>query len=212
MIASPRFARRRSLCAMGLFAPLLPHGPIGSAAAHDGHAAPKALPPATGVKLRLKDTPLIDQDGRPLRLRTDVLGDRIAVVNFVYTSCTTVCPVASATMAHLQQELGPLAGPRVRLLTISIDPQRDSPARLKEQATRHRAGAGWLWLTGRKADVDDVLRSFGAYTSNPDDHPPLTLIGDDVTGRWTRLYGFPGVMELQAHLQQALARQPTRGG
>ncbi|HEX9184892.1 MAG TPA: SCO family protein [Burkholderiales bacterium] len=171
--------------------------------AHDGHGA-AAVKPAAGVRLRLADTPLVDQDGREVRLRSELLGKRVAVVNFVYTTCTTVCPVASATLAQLQRRLGDRAGERVLLVSITVDPLRDTPARLREYAARHEAGPGWRWLTGRKADVDAALKAFGAYTPNPEDHPNMTLVGDAESGQWTRLYGFTGVDELLAQVERAL--------
>lgn len=183
-------------------------------AAHDkgtqGGHDPAAAPPAAGLRLRLADTPLQDQDGRELRLKSDVLGGRVAVVNFVYTTCTTVCPVSSATLAQLQERLGARLGERVLLVSITVDPLRDTPARLKEYSARHGAGPGWRWLTGRKGDVDAALKAFGAYTPNPEDHPSMTLVGDADGGQWTRLYGFAGVDELLAQVERALAVQVAR--
>jgi protein SCO1/2 len=176
---------------------------------HGGHDA-AAAKPAAGLRLRLADTPLQDQDGREVRLKSDVLGKRVAVVNFVYTTCTTVCPVASATLAQVQERLGGRMGEHVLLVSITVDPLRDTPARLKEYAARHEAGPGWRWLTGRKADVDAALKAFGAYTPNPEDHPNMTLVGDADGGQWTRLYGFAGADELIAQVERALAVQVAR--
>jgi protein SCO1/2 len=183
------------------------------AAAHDAHAhhgtqaaasAPRA--PERGIELQLADTPLKDQDGREWRLKSDLLGKRVTVVNFVYTTCTTVCPVSSATIAQLQSRLGASLGDRVQLVSITVDPQRDTPARLKEYATKHGAGPSWRWLTGRKADVDAALKAFGAYTVNFEDHPAMIIVGDAEGRRWTRLYGFPSVDELVAQVDAALGR------
>lgn len=191
------------LCAIALGA-----GAPAPAAAHDhgAHEARKAATaPAGGVALRLEDTPLRDQDGREVRLKSGVLGKRVAVVNFIYTTCTTVCPVSTYTMTLLQQRLGARVGAEVLLVTITIDPLRDTPARLKEYAARHEAGSGWRWLTGRKAAVDTVLKAFGAYTTSPEDHPPLIMVGDAGGNTWTRFYGFPSVEEVQAQVERVLS-------
>lgn len=192
--------------ALGAGLPASAHEP----AHHQHHAAPKPAPRSGAVELKLPDTRLRDQDSRDVRLKSDVLAGRVSVVNFVYTTCTTVCPVLSATMAQLQQRLGDRAGKQVRLVSITVDPQRDTPSRLKEYSAQHEAGSGWTWLTGRKSDVDAVLKAFGTFTPNPEDHPSVTMIGDAEGRRWTRLYGFPSVDEVLAQVEQALAVKVAR--
>ena len=174
-------------------------------AAHEANAARAASARPVGVQLRLPDARLVDQDGREVRLASDVLGQRVAVVSFVYTTCTTVCPVLSATMSQLQRRLEGRLGEKVLLVSITVDPQRDTPARLKEYSGLHGAGEHWRWLTGRKSDVDAVLKAFGTFTPNPEDHPSVTMIGDAEGRRWTRLYGFPSVEEVLAQVEHALA-------
>lgn len=172
---------------------------------HGKHVGSAAARPATGVEISLPDTLLRDHDGRAVRLTSDVLGGRVAVVNFVYTTCTTVCPVLSATLSQLQQRLGKRLGEKVLLVSITVDPQRDTPTRLKEYSGLHGAGEHWRWLTGRKGDIDAVLKAFGTFTPNPEDHPAVTMIGDAEGRRWTRLYGFPSVEEVLSQVEHALA-------
>lgn len=91
------------------------------------------------------DVPLLDQDGRELRLKDDLVGDRIVVMGFVYTSCTTVCPVISAILQKLQKQLGERAGGDVQLISLSIDPLRDTPSAFTSTpgaSTPVPAGAG----------------------------------------------------------------------
>jgi len=143
-----------------------------------------------------------------VRLSQDVIGGRIAVVNFIYTSCTTVCPVSSATFQQLQQKLGPRLGKDVVLVSITVDPLRDTPQRLREYAGRYEAREGWVWLTGAKPDVDGVLKGLGAFSARFEDHPATVLIGDASGGPWTRIYGFPSVDELLTRIETAhLARK-----
>lgn len=169
---------------------------------HDHRHAADARPSAAQV--HVPDAMLVDATGRERRLRSDVMGDRIVVVNFVFTTCTTVCPVSSAILAQIQERLGAQLGKDVQLVSISVDPQRDTPARLKAYASKIGAGAGWTWLTGRKEVVDGVLKAFGAYTPRPEDHPAMMLIGSARTGRWTRLYGFPSPTDVLAEVMQHL--------
>lgn len=167
--------------------------------AHDHARAEGAAPGAARVVL--PDVPLVDASGNRVRLARDVIGERIAVVNFIYTTCTTICPVASATFQQLQKRLAGTLGKDVVLVTLSVDPLRDTPQRLREHAGRWQAREGWVWLTGAKPDVDSTLKGFGAYTPRFEDHPPMILIGDARAGRWTRFFGFPAVEQLLAQIE-----------
>jgi protein SCO1/2 len=167
--------------------------------AHQNHAAPASAPGAAKVVLR--DTPLLDAaTGKRVRLAQDVIGKRIALVNFIYTTCTTVCPVSSATFRELQKRLGERLGKEVVLVSVTVDPLRDTPQRLREYAGRYEAREGWVWLTGAKPDVDSVLKGFGAYSARFEDHPAMVLVGDARGGPWTRFFGFPSVDELIARI------------
>jgi len=183
-------------------------------AGHDPHAAHRAAAGKSKtsgtITLDLDDTILKDQDGRDVRLMSGLLGQRVTVVDFVYTTCTTVCPVLSATFAELQRKLGERVGTDVQLVSITVDPLRDTPARLKAYSAKHDAGSGWRWLTGSKGSVDSVLKAFGAYTPDPESHPAMVMIGDAEGRTWTRLYGFPSVADIQAQVEQALSRQTAR--
>jgi len=167
--------------------------------AHDAHQYHGAAAPAA-AKVVLRGVPLVDASGKRVRLAEDVIGQRIALVNFVYTTCTTVCPVSSATFQQLQQRLGARLGKEVVLVSITVDPLRDTPQRLREYAGRYEARDGWVWLTGAKPDVDAVLKGFGAYAARFEDHPAMVLAGDAQGGPWTRFFGFPSVDELVARI------------
>lgn len=153
----------------------------------------------------LKDATLVDQDGNAARFRTDVIADQIVVVDFVYTTCTTVCPVLSSVFARVQQRLGDRLGNGVRLVSVSLDPVRDVPSRVKAYAARHGAGPHWKWLTGRQEDVEEVLKGLGAYTPNFSAHTPMVLVGDGRTGSWTRFNGFPAEDRIVAKVDELLA-------
>ena len=151
----------------------------------------QSQPAAESATVDLRDRLLVDQDGQELMFVSDVIGDNIVVMDFVYTTCTTICPVLSALFTQVQGRLGETVGDEVTLVSMSVDPVRDTPQRLKAYSAKHRAGDGWLWLTGQKSDVEDVLTGLGAYTPSFEDHPSMVLIGDGRTGEWKRLFGFP---------------------
>ena len=199
-----------------LFATLLVLPSIG-AADEDPHAKHRAMmkqksePAAESAEIDLRDRMLVDQDGEELMFVSDVIGENIVIMDFVYTTCTTICPVLSALFTQVQGKLGDAVGDEVMLVSMSVDPVRDTPQRLKAYSAKHRAGEGWLWLTGPKADVDDVLLGLGAYTSNFEDHPSMVLIGDGRTGEWKRLFGFPNPDRI-VQIVNELREQRKAGG
>lgn len=150
------------------------------------------------TQIDLPDSALVDQDGLPVRLRTDVIGDRLVVVNFVFTTCTTICPALSSILAGLQKPLRKRLASDARLVTISIDPEHDTPKRLHDYAEKLGAGPSWRWLTGTPAEVKRTLQAMGVWTSAVEDHAPLVLVGDGRTGRWLRLNGFPNQPQILA--------------
>jgi len=166
--------------------------------AHHGHKQlmQQEMADANLADITLPKAVLINQDGEEVILADDVVGDRIVVVDFVYTTCTTVCPVLSAIFSQVQNKLGDRAGNDVVMISVSVDPLRDTPARMKNYASKLGAGAGWVWLTGQKQNVTDVLEAFGAYTPNFEDHPSMVLVGDGQSGQWTRFIGFPAVDQI----------------
>ena len=184
----------------------------------DPHAAHKAMmkkqaEPAKSADVELLDRTLVDQDGREVKFVSDVIGDKIVVMDFVYTTCTTVCPVLTALFGQVQAQLGERLGEDVVLVSVSVDPTRDTPQRLKAYAAKHKAQPGWVWLTGPKSTMDEVLDGLGAYTPNFENHPSMVLVGDGRTGEWSRFFGFPSTDRImdQVNTLQA-ARQTAAGG
>jgi protein SCO1/2 len=174
-------------------------------ARHRAMAKQSADRASESADIDLRDRTLINQDGEEVRFVSDVIGDRIVVIDFVYTTCTTICPVLSALFAQLQDKLGDQLDEDVVMVSVSVDPVRDTPQRLRAYAAKHRAGDGWVWLTGAKPTVDDVLTGVGAYSANFEEHPPMVLVGDGRTGEWQRLFGFPNpdrIMKLVNELQE----------
>lgn len=179
---------------------------MGGVLAHDNHRQHETAARAPGsVRIKLPDTVLTDQHGNRARFGPETVGDRLALVTFIYTSCTTACPPLTALFADLQQRLGDRAGREVSLITITVDPVRDTPLRLKAYSAQLEAGPGWSFLSGSKPAVDEVLTALGAYTRNFADHPSMVLVGDPRTGEWTRFFGFPSSEQILARVRQLQA-------
>jgi protein SCO1/2 len=194
------FTRR----AFAVIAALALAAPLSGVQAHDNHGKQETRPPSK-VRIKLPDTTLSDQDGKTARFKSEIVGDRLVLINFVYLNCTTACPALSAVFADLQQRLGDRLGKEVSLLTITVDPVRDTPLRLKTFAAQYQAGPGWTFLTGRKQAVDEVLKALDSYTPNFAEHPAVVLVGDPRSGEWTRFFGFPGSEQLMAKVDQLQA-------
>ncbi len=180
-------------------------------AADDPHAQHRAMleKPKTAngsaAEVTLFDTGLLNQDGASLRFASEVVGDRLVVMNFIYTTCTTICPVLTALFGQLQERLGERLGREVFLVSMSVDPSRDTPPRLKAYAQKHGIRDGWSLLTGQKRAMDRVLEGLGAYTPDFTQHPAMILVGDGRSGEWTRYYGFPGPDQIVARLDELVA-------
>lgn len=197
-------ARAALLVALACIAPF--------AWSHEGHshehgAAATEAAPVTGRPVHLTDTQLLDQDGRKLRLASDAVGNKVVVVTFVYTNCADTCPMVSHTFSQLQEQLGALMEDRVRLLSLTVDPARDTPARLKEYAAHFNPKRGWLWLTGEQAHVTAAQKAFGVTIRNPENHPAQILVGDPKSGRWTRIYEVDQPQQVLVKVNELLAAQ-----
>lgn len=160
---------------------------------HAHHAHAMASPPPTTTERQaprtIPDIPLLDQNGETVHFYRDLVADRVVAMNFIFTSCTTVCPPMGATFAQVQKSLGDRLGRDVHLISVSVDPVTDTPERLKAWGDRFGAADGWTLVTGPKADVDRLLKSLEVFTPDPVDHAPTVLIGNDATGVWRRAYG-----------------------
>jgi len=140
-------------------------------------------------RLEIPDIAVVDQDGKALRFYSDLVAGRVVAVNFIFTTCTTICPPMGATFAKLQKLLGDRAGRDVRLISVSIDPVSDTPERLKAWSQKFGAGPGWTLVTGERTEINRLLKALGSYAPNIGDHSPLVLLGNDARHRWTRAYG-----------------------
>jgi protein SCO1 len=149
------------------------------------------------VEFSVPDVRLVRDDGKAVGLREELDGRRSVVLSFIYTGCTTICPVTSATFAQLQRRLG--AGiSKVQLVSISIDPDQDTPDRLAAYAKQFRAGPGWRFYTGTAGASVEVQRAFDAYDGDKMRHEPDSYVRRAGSQSWVRLHGFASADELLA--------------
>jgi protein SCO1/2 len=161
------------------------------------------------VKLTIPDVSLVDQDGKPVLFYTDLVRGKVVLMNFVFTTCTTICPPMGATFAKVQKLLGDRKD--VHLISVSVDPATDTPERLKAWAGKLGGGPGWTLVTGDREAVTRLLKALGVYTARLGDHSPLVLAGNDARGTWTRAYGLAPPAKLVEILDgMADVRKETR--
>jgi cytochrome oxidase Cu insertion factor (SCO1/SenC/PrrC family) len=141
------------------------------------------------TKMSIPDLELLDQDGKKIHFYSDLVKDRVVVINFIFTTCTTICPPLGATFARVQKDLGERVGRDVHFISISVDPVTDTPERLKAWGAKFKAGAGWTFVTGSKTQMDELLRALASTVARREDHSPTVIIGNDAKGTWTRTYG-----------------------
>jgi protein SCO1 len=153
--------------------------------------------PRSIVNYTVPDVRLVREDGKSVGLREELDGGRSVVLSFVFTSCTSICPVTSAALGQLQRRLGD-ASSKVQLVSISIDPDEDTPARLAAYAKRLGAGPGWRFYTGTAAASVAVQRAFDAYGGDKMRHAPDTFVRRAGGQSWVRLRGLASADELLA--------------
>lgn len=140
---------------------------------------------------------LLDMNGNKISLDEVLNIDQPMMVNFIYTSCTTICPILSATFSSAQQQMGTAAEP-VKWVSISIDPEYDTPERLREYAQRFQAGANWQFITGGVEQIVALQKAFGVYFGSKANHKPVTLMRAGRNHQWVRLEGLTSGAELVA--------------
>ena len=163
------------------------------------------------VKVDIPAVTLVDQDGDRVDFRALTLSDKPVFVDFIFATCTTICPVLSAGYTSIQRKLGDGLLDRVTLVSITIDPENDGPEELTAYLERYRAKPGWEFLTGTRADIDKVMQSFDAYIPDKMSHKPLLFIRTPSDGSWVRLYGFASSADLMAELERASGRTASAG-
>jgi protein SCO1/2 len=188
--------------ALGLWAPSAA-AEEGAPAAHPCHQA-KVEAARTSATFDVPDVELVRDDGKKVSLRQELDDGRPVVLSFIFTSCTTVCPMLTANLAQLQRRLGP-ARAQVHLVSISIDPEFDTPARLHEYAQRFGAGPGWQHYGGTVAASLAAQRAFGVYRGDKMNHTPTTLVRSAPGAPWVRLDGFATAEQLLAELPSLTA-------
>ena len=157
------------------------------------------------------DVELINQNGEQMRLYSDLLKDKVVVINFFFATCQGVCLPMNRNLEKVQEALGERLGKDLYIISITVDPTVDTPASLKEYAKKMNAKPGWHFITGTKENVEFALRKLGQYVDNKENHTNLIIIGNERTGLWKKAFGLAKSDELNKVVESVLNDQPTGG-
>jgi protein SCO1 len=179
---------------------------------HAGHGQQAKEQEQSAARKYFTDVELLDQDGRKVRFYSDVLKGKTVVVNAFFTTCTSVCPPMNRNMEKIQASLGDRLGKDVFLVSISVDPLTDTPPRIKEYSKKFNARPGWLFLTGKKENVDWALYKVGQYVQSKDDHTTIIIVGNEATGLWKKMLGIGKAAELVEIVESVVNDKGEAGG
>lgn len=164
-------------------------------------------------KLDIPNANLLNQDNQKVRFFDDLIKDKTVAINFIFTSCSTVCPPMGANFAALQKELKQ-RGQDVSLISVSINPTVDTPARLTEWRQKFGGDSGWDLVTGKKAEIDRLLKMLKVFSADINLHAPFVIIGNARQDQWQYLNGLTEPKKLANQLQgiQALSKKAGADG
>jgi protein SCO1/2 len=154
---------------------------------------------------------LVDQDGKRVDLYDDLMKGHVVVISSFFASCTGVCPAMAGSFQQLQKRFASELGHELHFISISVDPEHDTPAKLHAYAAKMQAKKGWHFLTGPKADVDAALRKIGEMTPNPSAHSNVVIVGNVPTGLWKKMFGLAGAGPIGDAVQSALDDHAVKG-
>lgn len=138
---------------------------------------------------------LVDQDGKPTDLYS-LMRDRTIVMNTFFATCTGSCPVMARSLAAVQDRYADRLGKDLVIVSITVDPANDTPAKLKAYAKSVSAKRGWYFLTGTKEQVEVALKRIGQYADTRDAHMNVIVAGNDRTGLWKKAFGLAKPQEI----------------
>lgn len=153
---------------------------------------------------------LTDQDGHVVHFYTDLIKGKVVAINTIFTSCTTICPIMGARFASLSRMLANEDPSKVRLISISIDPETDTPKKLK--AWSHQFGEispNWTLLTGKESDVDTLLKALELFTADKQSHTPVIVVGVGGSANWSRVSALMPTAQIAKQVRARLASIST---
>ena len=162
----------------------------------NGWAAPQGSP---WNEKYFPDVYLVNQDGKKLHFYRDMIENKAVMINFIFATCEDSCPLETAKLRQVQENLGDLVGREVFMYSISITPEKDTPAVLKDYMKKFKVGPGWQFLTGKEADITAIRRKLGLMDDDKEqanEHTMSMIVGNDNTGVWIHRSSFDKPLQM----------------
>lgn len=163
---------------------------LGLAALVLGAAAPAPADTGSGWHGNyFPNVELTTHEGKTVRFYDDLLRGKIVAINFIYTSCGDVCPLDTAQMRQVHALLGDRLGKDIFMYSISVDPENDTPEKLRRYMRTFDVGKGWTFLTGKREDIVLIQRKLGLRIIDPKnltDHDTRLMLGNEKTSQWLK--------------------------
>ncbi|HJT67625.1 MAG TPA: SCO family protein [Pyrinomonadaceae bacterium] len=187
-----------------------------------GAQQPAAQPPAaqapsanSGESAAAKyftDIELVNQNGEKMRFYHALLQGHTVIINSFFATCQASCLPITRNLEKVQEALGDRLGKDARIISISVDPDVDTPPELKAFSKKFHARPGWYFLTGSKENVAFVLKKLGQYVEDKNDHYNIVIIGNERTGLWKKAFGLAKSEELIKVVDSVLDDKGDKGG
>ncbi len=153
--------------------------------------------------LQAADVYVLNQDNQKVRFH-DLMQNKLVVINFIFTSCEVSCPTLGYHFSFLANEMSEYMGKELQLISVSVDPNVDSPARLKAWSENFGDVPGWVQVTGETNQIEALLKSLQVYSADKTEHSSLVLLGNQISGEWLRMEGLSSISAQVQQLKQWL--------
>lgn len=177
----------------------------------DAELSPERARAVEAARRYFTDVELVNQYGEPMRLYSDLLQGKVVVINTIFTACTGICPVMSKAFEAIQDRVGDRLGEDVHLISVSVDPENDTPEKMRRWGEQFHARRGWYLVTGDPENVAFALQKLGQHVEDPESHQAIMLMGNDRTGLWKKAFGLAGAEEL-IEVFDSVLNDPGAGG
>lgn len=159
---------------------------------------------------------LLSHQGKRLHFYDDLISGKVVLINMMFTTCASICPPMTSNLVRVQklleERLGPRLGPnlwkKVQMISITVDPETDTVEVLKAYAARYKVGPGWLFLTGKKEDIDALLAKLGSSDPDKNRHSGMLIIGDDASHSFRKVFAMSDPADIVSSVEKLLAK-PT---
>lgn len=166
--------------------------------------AAKENSPSSPTKVAIPDVVVLDQNNQKVHFYSDLVKGKIVAVNFMFTSCTTICSPMTANLARVQKKLLARGEKNVHFISVSVDPEGDTPEKLKSYAAMFHAQPGWTFVTGSRAQLELIWRAFGVPMGAREDHTATVVVGNEPLHEWTYGSGLTSADKLVTVIQSVL--------